>query len=183
MNLTATLDLPDLAPVADGGQLVREIEHYLATHTPTPLPTTAPPALICTYGQAPIAWDRGMTRPVPTLMDRLRHRTPAPVTIDTATHLLLVSRYLTAYGWCQNHMWDDQGRRCILGAQLAVLQAGYGTASTVQHARTLLMEQFTALDPHVRTVDQWNDAPGRTAAQVHRQLDIAASRAQYLTCS
>jgi hypothetical protein len=80
-------------------------------------------------------------------------------------------------------MWDDQGRRCILGAQLAVLQAGYGTASTVQRARTLLMEQFTALDPEVRTVDDWNDAPGRTAAQVHRQLDIAASRAQHLTCS
>jgi hypothetical protein len=183
MSLTATLALPDLARVADGGQLVREIEHYLATHTSAPLPATVPAALVCAYGQAPVAWDRGMSRPVPTLLDRLRHRTPAPVAIDAATHLLLVSRYLTAYGWCQNHMWDDQGRRCILGAQLAVLQAGYGTATTVQRARTLLMEQFTALDSDVGTVDDWTDAPGRTAAQVHRQLDIAVSRAQHLTCS
>ena len=177
MNLTSTLALPDLGWVADGGQLVREIEHYLATHTPAPTLTPAPAALVCAHGQAPVAWDRGMARPVPTLLDRLRHRTPAPVPIDTATHLLLVSRYLVAYGWCQNAMWDAQGRRCILGAQLAVLQAGYGTATTVQRARTLLMEQFTSQDPEVRTVDQWNDAPGRTAAQVHRQLDIAAARA------
>ena len=177
MNPTATLALPDLTFVADGGQLVREIEHYLATHTPAPALTRAPAVLVCAHGQAPIAWDRGMARPVPTLLDRLRHRPPAPVAIDTATHLLLVSRYLTAYGWCQNAMWDAHGRRCILGAQLAVLQAGYGTATTVQRARTLLMEQFTATDPTLRTVDQWNDTPGRTAAQVHRQLDIAASRA------
>ncbi|WP_052432944.1 DUF6197 family protein [Streptacidiphilus carbonis] len=181
MNLTSVLALPDLGSVADGRQLVREIEHYLATHTPVPVLTLAPAARVCAYGQAPIAWDRGMVRPVPTLLDRLRHRPPTPVPIDTATHLLLVSRYLVAYGWCQNTMWDAQGRRCILGAQLAVLQGGYGTPSTVQRARTLLMEQFTAQDPEVRTVDQWNDAPGRTAAQVHRQLDIAASRAQHLT--
>ena len=177
MNLASALALPDLTFVADGGQLVREIEHYLATHAPAPTLTAATAALLCAYGQAPIAWDRGMAHPVPTLLDRLRHRPPAPVAIDTATHLLLVSRYLTAYGWCQDAMWDAQGRRCILGAQLAVLQAGYGTATTVQRARTLLMEQFTAQDPEVRTVDQWNDAPGRSAAQVHRQLDIAAARA------
>ena len=177
MSLTSTLALPDLTFVADGGQLVREIEHYLATHTPAPAPTPTRVALVCAHGQAPVAWDRGMARPVPTLLDRLRHRPPAPVAIDTATHLLLVSRYLTAHGWCQNAMWDAQGRRCILGAQLAVLQAGYGTPGTVQRARTLLMEQFTTQDPDLRTVDQWNDTPGRTAAQVHRQLDIAASRA------
>jgi hypothetical protein len=180
MSLTSTLDLPDLGWVADGGQLVREIEHYLATHTPALVSTPAPAALVCIYGQAPVAWDRGMPRPVPTLLDRLRHRRPAPTAIDPATHLLLVSRYLVAYGWCQDAMWDDQGRRCILGAQLAVLQAGYGTATTVQRARTLLMEQFTAQDPDVRNVDEWNDAPGRTAAQVHRQLDIAAARATRL---
>jgi hypothetical protein len=165
--------LPDLEFIADGGELVSAIEHYLATQT------TPPPAVpaMCRYGQVIAAWDRGMTRPAPTLMDRWRHQTPAPTPIDTATHLRLVSRYLTAHGWCQNAMWDAQGRRCILGAQLAVLQAGYGTATTVQRARTLLMEQFTATDPTLRTVDQWNDTPGRTAAQVHRQLDIAASRA------
>ena len=173
------LALPDLGYVADGGQLVRDIEHYLTTHTHTPTAplTVATDHRNCTHGQAPIAWDRGMARPVPPWLDRLRHRAPAPVPIDTATHLLLVSRYLTAHGWCQDRLWDSQGRRCLLGAQLAVLEAGYGTGTTVQRARTLLMEQFVTEDPGVRTVDQWNDLPGRTAAQVHRQLDIAAARA------
>jgi hypothetical protein len=173
IRAVAQADLPDLGFVADGGELVRAIEHYLATQPHT---LTAPP--VCHYGQTVPAWDQGMTRPAPTLMDRWRHREPAPVPIDTATHLRLVSRYLTTHGWCQDRMWDDQGRRCLLGAQLAVLQAGYGTPATVQRARTLLLEQFLTQLPAICTVDQWNDHPGRTAAQVHRQLDIAAARAR-----
>ena len=173
-RIAALLALPDLAFVADGGELVREIERYLATQ---PLPARWTVPAICLHGQAPVTWDLGMTRSGPTRMDRLRRRPPAPVPIDAATHLRLVSRYLTVHGWCQDLLWDDRGRRCLLGAQLAVLAAGYGTQNTAVHARHYLMEQFTAQDPAIRTVDQWNDAPGRTAAQVHRQLDIAAARA------
>ncbi|MFJ4091215.1 hypothetical protein ACIPYS_06485 [Kitasatospora sp. NPDC089913] len=169
--------LPDLAFVADGGALVREIEHYLATLPAPARPITAP--LICPLGQAPVAWDLGMPRPRTTLLDRARRRTPAPVPIDTATHLRLLSRYLTVHGWCQGALWDERGRRCLLGAQLAVLAAGYGTPATAMDARRHLMEQFTRQERSVRSVDQWNDAPGRTAAEVHRQLDIAQSRATH----
>ncbi|MBC3844709.1 hypothetical protein GXW82_44450 [Streptacidiphilus sp. 4-A2] len=116
-----------------------------------------------------------MTRPEPTAMDRLRRRRPAQVPIDTATHLRLLARYLTVHGWCQGRLWDSAGRVCLLGGQLAVLRAGYGSEATVMRARTLLMEQFTADGYHC--VDQWNDAPGRTRHEVFRQLDRAAARA------
>ncbi|PBC76161.1 hypothetical protein BX265_0864 [Streptomyces sp. TLI_235] len=170
----ALLGLPDLAFVAEGGALVREIEAYLATQ-PAALRSAVP--AVCVHGQAPIAWDLGMTRPQPTALDRLRRRPPAPTPIDTATHLRLLSRYLTVHGWCQGRLWDEQGRHCLLGAQLGVLAAGYGTEATAMRARRFLMEQFTAQDPTVRSVDRWNDTEGRTAAQVHRALDIAAARA------
>ncbi|MFD9692329.1 hypothetical protein ACFWXO_41950 [Kitasatospora sp. NPDC059088] len=174
MNSALTALLPDLSLVADGGELVREIERYLAT---LPVPARVPVPQICALGQAPVTWDLGMTRPRATLLDRARGRTPAPVPIDTATHLRLISRYLTVHGWCQGLLWDEAGRACILGAQLAVLAAGYGTPTTAMNARRYLMEQFAAQDPAVRSVDQWNDRPARTAAQIHRQLDIAHSRA------
>ncbi|MFJ9693427.1 hypothetical protein [Kitasatospora sp. NPDC101183] len=170
--------LPDLSFVADGGELVREIERYLAT-LPAPAPARFPVPQICALGQAPVAWDLGQSRPRPTLIDRARRRAPAPVPIDTATHLRLVSRYLTVHGWCQGRLFDEAGRACVLGAQLAVLATGYGTQATAMDARRHLMEQFTALDHTVRCVDQWNDTPGRTPAQVHRQLDIAHSHATH----
>ncbi|MFI8083807.1 hypothetical protein ACIF6L_23750 [Kitasatospora sp. NPDC086009] len=176
-TLAGLLAMPDLAFVADGGVLVREVEHYLATLPGPARPIAVPP--ICALGQAPITWDLGMPRPHATLLDRARRRPPAPVAIDTATHLRLLSRYLTVHGWCQGALWDERGRRCLLGAQFAVLTAGYGTQATVMDARRHLMEQFTALDRSVRSVDQWNDTPGRTPAQVHRQLDIAAARATH----
>ncbi|RAJ42813.1 hypothetical protein K353_02490 [Kitasatospora sp. SolWspMP-SS2h] len=171
----ARLALPDLAFVADGAELVREIERYLAAQ---PHAARIPVPVVSTLGQAPIAWDLGMTRPQPTLTDRLMRRPAAPTPIDTATHLRLLSRYLTVHGWCQGALWDESGRRCILGAQLAVLEAGYGTGDTVMRARRHLMEHFVAQDPAIRSVDQWNDHPGRTAAQVHRALDIAAARSR-----
>ncbi|MFF2039005.1 hypothetical protein ACFVVX_01150 [Kitasatospora sp. NPDC058170] len=177
-TLTGLLAMPDLAFVADGGELVREVERYLAS-LPAPARPPVPAPAFCALGQAPVAWDLGMTRPRTTLLDRARNRPPAPVAIDTATHLRLLSRYLTVHGWCQGQLWDQDGRRCLLGAQLAVLAAGYGTQATALDARRHLMEQFTALDRSVRSVDQWNDAPGRTPAQVHRQLDIAATRATH----
>jgi hypothetical protein len=130
------------------------------------------------YGTVAAAWDLGMVRPVPTWLDRVRHRPPAPTPIDTATHLRLVSRYITAHGWTQGRLWDDAGAVCLLGAQLMVLRAGYGTPATASRARVLLMEQFVSQGPY-RSVDQWNDEPGRRAADVHRQIDIAAARARH----
>jgi hypothetical protein len=122
------------------------------------------------------AWDLGMVRPVPNWLDRLRHRAPAPTPTDTATHLRLVARYITAHGWTQGRLWDERGAVCLLGAQLMVLRAGYGTPATASRARVLLMEQFVAQGPF-RSVDDWNDRPGCRLVDVHRQLDIAAARA------
>jgi hypothetical protein len=171
---TALIELPALV-VADGGLLVREIEAYLRSLPTPPRGLQVPP--VCAFGQTVMAWDTDLpARPGRTLADRLHRRPAPPVPLTVAGHLRLVSRYLATYGWCQNAMWDAQGRRCLLGAQVAVLAAGYGTPDTVMRARTALMEQFIGQDPEIRTVDQWNDADGRTAAQVHRQLDIAASR-------
>ena len=167
--------LPDLSFVADGSALVREVEAYLAT-----LPSTVrtlPAPVINPYGTVAAPWDLGMARPVPTWLDRIRHRQPAPVPIDTATHLRLVARYITAHGWCQRRLWDDTGAVCLLGGQLMVLRAGYGTPETAYRARVLLMEQFVSLGSF-RSVDEWNDQPGRRLVEVHRQLDIAAARAR-----
>jgi hypothetical protein len=168
--------LPDLAFVADGSALVAEIEAYTAS-LPLPARTLTPPPAN-RYGTVAAAWDLGMIRPAPTLLDRVRHRTPAPTPIDTATHLRLVSRYLTAHGWTQGRLWNETGAVCLLGAQLMVLRAGYGTPATASRARVLLMEQFVSHGAY-RSVDQWNDEPGRRAVDVHRQLDIAAARARH----
>jgi hypothetical protein len=168
--------LPDLAFVADGSALVAEIDAYMASLPLSARTFTAPPAN--RYGTVAAAWDLGLVRPVPTWLDRIRHRRPAPTPIDTATHLRLVSRYITTHGWCQRRLWDDTGAVCLLGAQLMVLRAGYGTPATASRARVLLMEQFTAQGAY-RSVDQWNDEPGRRPAEVHRQLDIAAARARH----
>ncbi|WP_042383082.1 DUF6197 family protein [Streptacidiphilus melanogenes] len=167
--------LPDLSFVADGGTLVREVEAYLAS-LPAPARTfPVPPPN--PYGTVAAAWDLGMVRPVPNWLDRIRHRTPAPTPTDTATHLRLVARYITAHGWTQGRLWDANGAVCLLGAQLMVLRAGYGTPDTASRARVLLMEQFVAQGAF-RSVDDWNDRSGRRLVEVHRQLDIAAARAR-----
>jgi hypothetical protein len=171
------LQLPDLDFVADGGVLVEQIEAYLAS-LPAPARTVAMPA-ISVHGSVDAPWDWGMTRPQPTRTDRLRGRRPAPVPIDTAAHLRLLTRYLTVHGWCQGALWDSRGQVCLLGGQLAVLRAGYGTEATVVRARTLLLEQFVGQGEY-RTVDDWNDAPGRTRHQVFRLLDRAGQRAARL---
>jgi len=173
--VTRTLlsQMPDLAYIADGGALVAEIEAYLAS---LPAPARAvEPLRISAHGSVDAPWDWGMTRPEPTAMDRLRGRRPAQVPIDTAAHLRLLARYLTVHGWCQGRLWTRQGEVCLLGGQLAVLNAGYGTEATVMRARTLLMEQIAPTGHS--SVDRWNDQPGRTRHEVHRLLDRAAAQA------
>lgn len=175
MTRTLLQAMPDLKFVADGGVLVGEIEAYLASLPPAA--RSIPVPLISKYGSVAAAWDLGMTRPVPNWLDRVRHRPPAPTPIDTATHLRLVARYITSHGWCQKRLWNPDGAVCMLGAQLMVLRAGYGTAATASRARVLLMEQFVAQGTY-RSVDEWNDEPGRRLVDVHRQLDLAAARAR-----
>lgn len=166
--------LPDLTYVADGGVLVAEVEAYLRSlPTPPPRPQTA---RICAFGQVFTAWDAEMPQPHRSVGDRLRGRAPGPVPLETSAFLRLVSRYLVASGWCQRLMYDADGRRCLLGAMVAVLAAGYGTEATARRARTALIEQIITDHPGLTSIDVWNDMPGRTAAQVHRQLDIAAAR-------
>lgn len=179
MKTSSSLQLPPFL-VADGSVLVAEIEAYLASQPAALAAPRIDVPLISRYGSVTVAWDAGMPARHRTLADRLHHRPAAPVAIDTATHLRLMSRFLVAHGWVQNAMWDRQGRVCLLGASLAVLAAGYGTEDQARRSRDRLMEQFIGQDPEIRSVDQWNDAPGRRLADVHRQLDIAAARAQQI---
>jgi hypothetical protein len=176
---SAQLQLPPLL-VADGGALVRELEAWLAAQ-PVPV-AKIPVPVISRYGSTTIAWDHDMPAPVRRPVDWLLRRPVRPVEIDTATHLRLMSRLLVQHGWCQGLMYDAQGRHCLLGASLAVLAAGYGTQREANRAVTRLMEGALGEMPGIRSVAEWNDKPGRTAAQVHRALDVAAARAQRYGC-
>lgn len=174
----ATITLPPLAADTsrDAAQLVAEIEAYLAT---LPAPRRALPAMphISALGQVQQPWNAGLPVPTRTLADRLHRRGPAPVPLDVAGHLRLLSRYLTVHGWCQKALVDAAGRRCMLGAQYAVLSAGYGSAEVVVGARQVMLREIATMGGGAfARVEDWNDAEGRSAAQVHRLLDVAAAR-------
>ncbi|WP_157531977.1 MULTISPECIES: hypothetical protein [unclassified Kitasatospora] len=73
-------------------------------------------------------------------------------------YLLLVDRYVHRHGWTQGRLWAPDGAVCVLGAQLAVVAAGYGTPTTAWRARIRL---GNALDQRGEPVpvDDWNDGP------------------------
>ncbi|WP_455583858.1 DUF6197 family protein [Kitasatospora cineracea] len=78
------------------------------------------------------------------------------------------------HGWTQGRLWTCDGAVCILGAQLRVLAAGYGTAHTAIRARQRLGNALGRAGTPM-PVDQWNDQPGRTATDVHHLLRTAAA--------
>jgi hypothetical protein len=167
----------------DARRLIAEIEDYLrvtAATAPHRIDRIEIPRVAAT-GSVLQAWDAEMRPARRTLGDRLHRRPAQAQPIDVATHLRLVSRYITAHGWCQGALYDSRGRVCLLGAQYAVLAAGYGTASEVVQARGVLMREIRhgGRGRHDR-LENWNDEPGRRQGEVHRLLDAAAARAAYL---
>lgn len=182
--MPATLTAPRIDLDAASLLLVAEIEAYLRS-VASPVVVTdagrldlarllADAGQVCPYGSVLQPWNAGYALAEPTLLDRLRHRRPATeVTVEQ--HLALTSRYITAHGWTQGALWDQAGQVCVLGAQLQVLQAGYGTAATVRRARQRIGNELGRLGQPM-PVDDWNDQPGRRQADIHQLLERAAAR-------
>lgn len=178
-----TLTAPRIDLDTAGLRLVAEVEEYLRTVAhPAPIGTgpdvsrllAAAPAP-CRYGQVVQPWHAGFTLPEPTLLDRVRGRRPA-AEVTVRQHLELTSKYIHQFGWLQGALWDDTGRVCLLGAQLRVLGAGYGTTATVTEARLQIGNQLGYMGQGM-PIDAWNDAAGRRAVDVHTLLQRAAARA------
>jgi hypothetical protein len=181
--MAATLTAPALDLDAAGLLLVREVEDYLRQVTPAPalgtgldlarLLAKAPPPR--PYGSVVTPWWAGWPEPpAPSLLDRLRHRRPV-ADVSPAEHLQLVARYITAHGWTQGALWTQTGAVCVLGAQLRVLAAGYGTADTIRRARQRLGNELGYLGQPM-PVDTFNDLPSTSWHDVHRLLERAATR-------
>lgn len=175
-----------IAPLAElldldaaGALLITEIEQYLQAHSPAARPGLDIKALLALaphpaqYGSVLQPWDAHITRTAPTRLQRLRGLQPV-TQVSPAQHLDLTARYITQHGWHQGQLWDHAGAVCVLGAQLRVLQAGYGTEETVRRARLRIGNELGRLGQGM-PVDTWNDQPGRRQAEVHRMLERAAS--------
>jgi hypothetical protein len=170
MPATLTLDL-DTA----GLLLVAEIEQYLAQITPTvPLAQLVAELLYSSHGRTVQPWNAHLPLPQLSRLERLRGRTPhLPVTPQQ--HLDLTNRYITHHGWHQGALWNPAGNVCVLGAQLRVLQAGYGTPATIRRARQRIGNALGAIGQGM-PVDTWNDLPSTSRHDIHRLLQSAANR-------
>ncbi len=72
-------------------------------------------------------------------------------------------------GWCQKHLVDIKGRRCIIGAMTDVWNVcKHWDMSVVAQAQNKLTEI-------VGPVVEWNDAEGRTKEEVVGILRYAAA--------
>jgi hypothetical protein len=87
-------------------------------------------------------------------------------------HLDLTARYIRHHGWHQGALWNPTGQVCVLGAQLRVLQAGYGNADTVRRARQRIGNALGAIGAPM-PVDTWNDLPATRATDIHQLLRAA----------
>jgi hypothetical protein len=176
-----------IAPLAEmldldaaGALLVAEIEQYVRAHAPAAKPGLDIAALLALaprpaqYGSVLQPWDATITRTPPTRMQRLRGLQPV-TQVTPAHHLDLTARYITHHGWHQGQLWDHAGAVCVLGAQLRVLAAGYGTATTAWRARIRLGNALGYLG-HPMPVDSYNDLPTTSRHDVHQLLRKAAQQ-------
>jgi hypothetical protein len=174
-----------IAPLAEmldldaaGALLVAEIEQYLQSSTPAVKPGLNIAALLALaprpaqYGSVLQPWDAHITRTPPTRLQRLRGLQPV-TDVTPQQHLDLTARYITQYGWHQGQLWNGAGEVCVLGAQLRVLAAGYGTPGVVWRARIRLGNTLGRLG-HPIPVDSYNDLPTTSRHDVHRLLREAA---------
>jgi hypothetical protein len=178
------LAVPTIDLDAAGTLLVAEIEDYLRQVAPPTLVQGPGPIDLARllamapppnpHGSVQQAWNAAHPLPPVTLMDRLRGRRPA-LDVSPSEHLQLTARYITHHGWAQGVLWTGGGEVCVLGAQLRVLAAGYGTADTIRRARQRLGNELGYMD-HPMPVDTFNDLPTTTRHDVHRLLERAAAR-------
>ncbi|MFD7980847.1 hypothetical protein [Streptomyces sp. NPDC059071] len=168
--------------------LVREIEQYLAARVRTtahPLVTKTTTELIAeALGAAPAA--PVLTAPARALrilpdwvlnFPLLRQLHGAGRQISVAEHLELTALVIERYGWHRGALRTRSGRRCILGAQAVLYRLGYGDETTVQAAGARIQDALAArgiTEPYYR----WNDAVGRTQAEVTALIRAAATNAR-----
>ncbi|MFD9465587.1 hypothetical protein [Streptomyces sp. NPDC060027] len=182
------------APIDVDG-LVVEIERYLAARTRTtarPLVTKSTQELIdeALRGLAlsPAVTGAPVLAPPPAWLRRLpdwalsiplvRNRWGAGARqITVAEHLELTALVIERWGWTQDTDRDEDGGRCIRGAQYVLLRLGYGDADTL-HRTDAHLHQVLAPTGGGSYV-AFNDAPGRTKEQVLALLRTAASEARH----
>lgn len=178
-----TIPVADIVLDAAGILLVAEIEAYVRQVAP-PTAVTGPGTIdlariLATmpppnpHGTVVQPWNATHPLPQPTLLDRLRHRRPI-LDITPSEHLQLTARYITHHGWTQGALWTGCGAVCVLGAQLQVFAAGYGTAATIRRARQRLGNALGRMG-YPMPVDDFNDLPTTTRHDVHRLLERAAA--------
>ncbi|MFF4574855.1 hypothetical protein [Streptomyces sp. NPDC001410] len=181
------------APVDVDG-LVVEIERYLAARTRTtahPLVTKTTQQLIDEalrgLTSAPAADRSPVLAPPPAWLRRLpewalsislvRNRWGAGTRqVTAAEHLELTALVIERWGWAWGADRDEDGGRCIRGAQFVLLRLGYGNADTL-HRATDHLHQVLAPSGGGSFV-AWNDTPGRTRDQVLALLRAAAGEAR-----
>lgn len=185
------------APVDVDG-LVVEIERYLAARTRTtahPLVTKSTQELVdeALRGQAPAPAPAVSGAPVLAPPPKWLRRLPEwalsiPLVrsrwgagsrqITTAEHLELTALVIERWGWAQDADRDEAGGRCIRGAQFVLLRLGYGDADTVHRADARLHTMLARSRSGGGSFEAWNDAPGRTKAQVLALLRTAAAESR-----
>ncbi|MFB7515728.1 hypothetical protein [Streptomyces sp. NPDC056144] len=184
-----TAPAPELADEA--ALLVREIEQYLTARVRTtahPLVTKTTAELIAeALGARPEAPAApvltGPARALRVLPDwildfpLLRQLHGGGRQIGVAEHLELTALVIERYGWHRGALRSTSGRRCILGAQAVLFRLGYGDETTALAAGHHLQAVLAArgiTEPYHR----WNDATGRTRAEVLALVRTAAHNAR-----
>lgn len=105
------------------------------------------------------------------------------MTAQTATDLRAIRERLVTHGWTQNEQRSADGRCCILGALSAHLPFGEvhhdAPAPYTIRRQDVRRSLWRHLPPMVE-ISAFNDAPGRTFAEVLDLLDraIAAEEAR-----
>lgn len=178
-----TLDRLDLDLDAAGLLLVAEIETYLRSTAPSHKPDTLDLRQLLAqaaalpprnhHGQTIQPWHAPHTLPQPTRLQRLRGIQPI-ADVTPSQHLHLMSAYIQRHGWTQGRLWNEDGAVCILGAQLRVLAAGFGSARTAIRARQRIGNALGRMGAPI-TVDCWNDRPTTRQTDVHHMLRAAAA--------
>lgn len=180
---------PDLA--VEAALLVREIEQYLTARVRTtahPLVTKTTAELVAEALGTPAPAKAAPVLAAPTRGLRilpdwvlnfplLRQLHGGGRQISVAEHLELTALVIERYGWHRGSLRSTSGRRCILGAQAVLFRLGYGDETTARtaghHLQTVLATRGFS-EPYAR----WNDAQGRTRAEVLTLVRTAATHAR-----
>ena len=89
--------------------------------------------------------------------------------------------YLVEHGWCQGHLYDDQGRACLMGALCAAYQQASQRGCTPQsfsRANVAVREQIRIILGGPLTFPDYNDIVAESEADIHTLLAEASRYAK-----